>query len=166
MDSENACVFCEMVAGRVECHRIWEDDQHLAFLSSFPNTVGVSVVIPKAHHESYVFQVPEAVVQGLMHAVRSVAQLLDATFEDVGRCAMAFEGFGVNHLHAKVFPLHGTNIGPWRKLSRPQEKFFSEYEGFVSTHDGAPWSPEELDQLAERIRNVAAASGLSAPAPS
>ncbi len=159
MSDESTCVFCDMVAGRVPCHRIWEDEHHLAFLSSFPNTVGVSVVIPKSHHESYVFRVPEEVVTRLMHAVRQVALILDATFEDTGRCAMAFEGFGVNHLHAKVFPLHGTNIGPWRKLSRPQERFFDEYEGFVSTHDGPPWSTEKLEELASQIRSVVAARG-------
>ncbi len=161
MSDETTCVFCEMVAGHVPCHRIWEDEQHLAFLSSFPNTVGVSVVIPKEHHESYVFRVPEEVVARLMLAVRTVALLLDATFEDVGRCAMAFEGFGVNHLHAKVFPLHGTNIGPWRKLSRPQERFFDAYEGFVSTHDGAPWSDEDLENLAREIRGTAASRGMT-----
>lgn len=34
------CIFCEIVAGKAPCHRIWEDEKHLAFLSIFPNTQG------------------------------------------------------------------------------------------------------------------------------
>lgn len=44
-----SCIFCDIVAGKAPCHKIWEDDDHLAFLSIFPNTDGFSVVIPKAH---------------------------------------------------------------------------------------------------------------------
>ena len=41
------CVFCNIVNGVLPCHKIWEDDEHLAFLSIFPNTKGFSVVITK-----------------------------------------------------------------------------------------------------------------------
>ena len=41
------CVFCKIVANESPSHRIWEDDNHLAFLSIYPNTPGVTVVIPK-----------------------------------------------------------------------------------------------------------------------
>ena len=40
------CIFCQIVRGEAPAHRIWEDDQYLAFLSIFPNTEGFSVVIP------------------------------------------------------------------------------------------------------------------------
>ena len=49
------CVFCDIVKGRVPCHKIWENDEHLAFLSIFPNTKGFSVVITKEHFSSYAF---------------------------------------------------------------------------------------------------------------
>lgn len=42
------CLFCGIVAGTTPAHVIWEDNQHLAFLSIFPNTPGTSVVIPKS----------------------------------------------------------------------------------------------------------------------
>ena len=43
------CIFCDLVEGIVPSHQIWEDDDHLAFLSIFPNTKGFSVVITKEH---------------------------------------------------------------------------------------------------------------------
>ncbi|EKE18545.1 MAG: hypothetical protein ACD_9C00301G0007, partial [uncultured bacterium] len=52
------CVFCEIVSGNMPCHKVWEDENFLAFLSIFPNTEGVTVIIPKKHYSSYVFDLP------------------------------------------------------------------------------------------------------------
>lgn len=41
------CIFCQIVEGKAPCHKVWEDEHHLAFLSIFPNTDGFTVVIPK-----------------------------------------------------------------------------------------------------------------------
>lgn len=49
------CIFCKMVNGEEPCHKIWEDEKHLAFLSVYPNTEGFSVVITKQHYPSYAF---------------------------------------------------------------------------------------------------------------
>jgi len=40
------CIFCKMLAGQAPMHLIWEDEAHVAFLSSRPNTPGFSVVVP------------------------------------------------------------------------------------------------------------------------
>ena len=62
---------------------VWEDDAHLAFLSIFPNTPGVTVVIPKKHVSSYVFDVEESVMLNLMKAGKNVSRCLDKAFLDV-----------------------------------------------------------------------------------
>ncbi len=36
--------------------------------------------------------------------------------EDVGRTALVFEGFKVAHVHAKLFPLHGTKMKKWKRI--------------------------------------------------
>ena len=71
------CLFCKIAAGEVRSHKIWEDRAHLAFLSIFPNTEGVSVVIPKAHYPSYAFALPDDALSALMLATKNVATLLD-----------------------------------------------------------------------------------------
>jgi len=142
-----------MVRGDAPCHRIWEDEQHLAFLSIFPNTSGFSVVIPKVHYPSYAFQASDDVLQDLIIAVKTVAHLLDETLEDVGRTGMIFEGFGVDHLHAKLFPMHGTaTMGVWRPLSVRRKKYFERYEGYISSHDYKRADDEALAFLAKKIR--------------
>jgi diadenosine tetraphosphate (Ap4A) HIT family hydrolase len=147
------CIFCKFVRGEAPCHKIWEDEQHLAFLSIFPNTEGLSVVIPKQHYPSYAFHVADNVLQEMIVAVKKVAQLLDEKLEDVGRTGMIFEGLGVDHLHAKLFPMHGTaQMKEWRKLSVSLDKYFDHYEGYISSHDYKRADDQSLAELARSIR--------------
>jgi len=146
------CVFCQIVSGELPCHRIWEDEEHLAFLSTHPNTEGVSVVITKKHYYSYVFDLPEEVIIGLVIAARHVAKLLDTKLEDVGRTGMVFEGFGVDHVHAKLFPMHGTKMATWKQINPIVERYFEKYEGFISSHDYRRADDEQLARIARKIR--------------
>ncbi|NTV40721.1 MAG: HIT family protein [Candidatus Moranbacteria bacterium] len=147
------CIFCKIVDGEIPCHKIWEDEKHLAFLSIFPNTEGFSVVIPKKHYPSYVFDLPQDVRQDLVEAAGKVAKLLDEKFEDVGRTAMIFEGFGVDHIHSKLFPMHGTKKENWEQFKSKVEKYFEKYEGYVSSHDFKRADEAQLAKLAEKLRN-------------
>jgi len=146
------CIFCKIASGESPCFKIWEDENHLAFLSIFPNTEGFSVVIPKKHYPSYVFDLPKDVRADLIEAAGKVAKLLDSKFEDVGRTAMIFEGFGVDHIHAKLFPMHGTKKENWEQANSEVGKYFEKYEGYVSSHDFKRADNEKLTKLAERIR--------------
>ncbi len=103
-----ACIFCDIAAGKSPCHKIWEDENYLAFLSIFPNTDGFTVVIPKAHYPSYAFDLEDDVLTGLVLATKKVAKILEQAFPDVARCGMFFEGYGVDHIHSKLSPMHGT----------------------------------------------------------
>lgn len=147
------CIFCKIVSGDAPSHKVWEDPDHLAFPSIFPNTVGVSVVIPKLHHPSYVFEVPEEVVQKLINASRKVAKILDEKLDDVGRTGLVFEGFGVNHLHAKLFPMHGTKMSDWKPIESKVDKYFNLYEGYISSHNGQRVDDAELAALAAKLRS-------------
>ncbi len=150
----NDCVFCEMVRGEVAHHKIWEDEKHLAFLSIFPNTEGFSVVIPKEHHSSYAFDLPEQVLSELVLAAKKVGKLLDKKLADVGRTAMIFEGFGVDHVHAKLFPMHGTaNMKEWREIKSTSNKYFEKYEGYIASNDCQRADDQELKALAEKIQD-------------
>lgn len=144
------CIFCKIVAGESPAYKIWEDDEHLAFLSIYPNTLGASVVIPKKHFSSYAFAMPDDELAKLTQKSAIVGRLLDKAFNDVGRTAMVFEGFGINHVHAKLFPLHHTS-GEWRPLHTDYNKYFEKYEGYVSSHEYHGPNPD-LEKLTARIR--------------
>jgi len=152
-----SCIFCDIVAGKAPCHKVWEDEKHLAFLSIFPNTRGFTVVIPKEHYSSYAFDQPEEVLSDLVLATRKVALLLDQSFDNVARTGMFFEGYGVDHLHSKLSPMHGTgNNSHFQAVETVSEKFFDQYEGYLSSHDSRRADDEDLASLAAHIRAVAA----------
>jgi len=147
------CIFCKIVHGDAPCHKIWEDEKHLAFLSIFPNTPGFSVVITKDHHPSYAFDLPNRVLTGLVLASKKVAKLIDSKLDDVGRTGMIFEGFGVDHVHTKLFPMHGTgDLKEWKPLKSNVDKYFTKYEGYVSSHDYKRAEDSALAELAKKIR--------------
>lgn len=148
----NTCIFCAIAKGEAPCHKIWEDEKHLAFLSIFPNTEGFSVVVTKEHYPSYAFNLPDDVLCGLVLAAKKVGKLIDAKLDDVGRTGMIFEGFGVDHMHAKLFPMHGTKMKEWRARSSGIDKYFEKYEGYISSHNGKRADDKVLSKTAEKIR--------------
>lgn len=150
------CLFCQIVAGKLPAHKIWEDENHVAFLSIFPNTEGFSVVATKTHRPSYVFANDDEIVKEMILATKKVAKLLDETFADVGRTGVFFEGFGVDHLHSKLFPMHGTRSDDWQRHASKVDKFFDRYEGYLSSHNGERANDKKLAKLAEKIRKAGA----------
>jgi len=131
---------------------VWKSETHLAFLSIFPNTEGVTVVIPKKHYQSYAFDLSDQVLIDLILATKEVAKLLDANLEDVGRSAMVFEGFGVDHVHAKLFPMHGTaDMGKWKPIEKGRGEYYETYPGYITSHDYDKASDEALRTTHKKI---------------
>jgi diadenosine tetraphosphate (Ap4A) HIT family hydrolase len=151
------CIFCKIVKGEVPSHKVWEDANHLAFLTIFPNTPGVTVVITKKHNPSYIFDNDDETISGLTLATKKVAKILDAAFDDVGRSGVVFEGFGVDHLHSKLYPLHGTKIKDWKPIEsgNKMNAFFEEYPGYLSSNDSVRADDTQLSEIADRIRKAA-----------
>ncbi|MDA8370025.1 MAG: HIT family protein [Nocardiopsaceae bacterium] len=155
--TQRNCVFCRIVTGDAPCHPIWEDERHLAFLSIFPNTEGFSVVVTKQHQPSYVADLDTDAYLSLHLAVREAARRLDAAFADVARTGIMYEGYGVDHAHAKLFPMHGTagNAGDaWQAVNSSVDVYFDQYRGYLSSHDHARADDTELAALAKRIREA------------
>lgn len=150
------CIFCDIVAGKSPCHKVWEDAEHLAFLSIYPNTQGFTVVIPKRHHSSYLFAQDDDVVAAICVASKKVALLLDKALDGVARTGMVFEGYEVDHLHSKLIPMHGTgDDAAFQPINGQAGPFISKYPGFLSTHDCERADDAELAKLAAYIRSCA-----------
>ena len=146
------CIFCKIIAGESPCHRIWEDEDHMAFLSIYPNTEAFTVVITKEHYTSYAFDLPDNVLSKLILASKRVGKILDSKLDGVGRTGLILEGFGVDHIHAKLFPMHGTsNMKGWKTLKSNVDKYFDKYEGYISSHDYKREDDEKLALLAAKL---------------
>ena len=134
----------------------WEDEEYMAFIALTPNTEGFSVVIPKKHFSSDVLKMPDRDLNDFVLTARKVAGILENYFDDVGRVGLIMEGTGVDHAHIKLFPMHGTehmNKGKWKQILSDNGYYFEKYEGYISSHSGPIASPEELKNLARRIKD-------------
>jgi histidine triad (HIT) family protein len=94
--------FEDVVAGRVPCHRVWEDEHHLAILSTTPTRPGHTLVFPKRLH-AYVFGMPAAEYEALWRAAREVALLLERALA-CPRVCLAVIGWEVRHVHVHLVP--------------------------------------------------------------
>ena len=145
-------IFDDIVDGEMKSWKIWEDEKFLAFLTPFPNTPGLTVVIPKQNPGDYIFDIDDAVYVEFMQAVRTVAKLLEKAFE-TPRIAVVFEGTGVAHVHAKLYPLHGDLAGRTDVWSENAE-FHEEYLGWLTTVEGPKMDEAKLNEIQTKILTV------------
>jgi len=148
------CPYCEIAKGLQPCHKIWEDDDFLAFLSIFPNTDGFTILITKEHFPAYIFDLPDDFLTKLIIAAKTVAKLLDTKLDDVGRTGLILESTGIDHAHIKLIPMHGTkNINKWKPSPAFLDKYFKKYEGYLSSHESTRKDDKELERIAKKIRS-------------
>ncbi|HYH74805.1 MAG TPA: HIT family protein [Candidatus Saccharimonadales bacterium] len=146
-------IFDEIIEGNIPSWKVWEDEGYLAFLTPFANTPGATVVIPKKNPGDYIFSLDLDDAKGLIEAATTVAKLLEKAF-DVPKVAMVFEGEGVAHVHAKLYPMHNVQSGKHVQSVHHQE-FYTEYPGFISTVEGPRMSDEELSNIQKKIQEAA-----------
>ena len=147
---DNKCLFCSIANGDVPSYKIFEDNKYVAFLDIFPNIRGQTLVVPKEHYDSYIFDLNDLQISDFFIAVKRVAVLLE-TGLGVGRVNMVLEGTGVNHLHAKLYPAIGMKEKGFREVIAKDTIYFEKYSGYVTTLMGPKASEAELLALQREI---------------
>lgn len=142
-------IFDKLINGEWKAWTVWEDDKYMAWLTPYANTPGVTVVVPKENKGDYVFNLDKEAYVGLLDATKKVAKILEKAF-NTPRVAMIFEGTGVAHVHAKLYPLHGKLASETDVWSSHQE-FYPEYVGYLTTVEGPQMSEKELDEMQKKI---------------
>lgn len=143
------CIFCKIVKGEIPSYKVYEDEDFLGFLDIFPNTKGMTLIIPKNHYDSYTFEMPDDVYSKFLLTAKKFGKILD---EKLGtqRTALVMEGMGVNHAHIKLYPLHG--LGKDFKPIIPEgEHFYEKYQGYLSTLLGPKAKDEDLLKIQKLI---------------
>lgn len=99
MDKEN-CVFCKIVAGEIPAHKVYENDNFVAFLDINPRAPGHVQVIPKTHHR-WVWDVPN--VGEYFEIARTIAKAEQKAF-GVDMVLSRITGEDVPHAHIWIYP--------------------------------------------------------------
>ena len=95
-------IFSKIVQGDIPCHKVWEDEEHLAFLDIQPLAKGHTLVIPKRESDR-VFDLSSARAEALWSAAHQVAQKLKHKVE-CERVAVLVLGYEVPHVHIHLIP--------------------------------------------------------------
>lgn len=155
---EGECIFCKIIQGELKTPGIfWENEKYMAFLSTFPNTEGNTVVVPKEHYGSDVLAMPDGELKEFILAAKEVSKILLKRFKDVGRVGLIIEGTGIDHAHIKLYPMHKTSHmkeGKWKQYLSNKEDFFEEYKGYLSSNDGPKAEESKIKKLAEELKKL------------
>jgi histidine triad (HIT) family protein len=119
------CVFCDIVAGEVPAHVVFEDEVSLAFLDLRPLFEGHTLLVPRLHVETLA-DLPDE----LLAPYFSAARLLSRAMEEVVGAQGSFVAMNnkisqsVPHLHAHVVPRRRKD--GLRGFFWPRSKYASE----------------------------------------
>lgn len=108
------CIFCKIAKGIIQSHKIYEDDDVLAFLDISQTTKGHTLVISKEHYDNFL-----CVPQEVMHKVMDVAQrigqadimMLGAKGVNILTNVNKEAGQSVFHFHVHVIPRYDIKEG-------------------------------------------------------
>ncbi|KAL8291008.1 hypothetical protein RB600_006476 [Gaeumannomyces tritici] len=151
-------LFARIIRGEVPERRVWEDDHHVAFLTVFANTPGVTVLAPRKHLPGDIFSIDTPAFSELMRAAHRVAGILKEAF-GTSRCGMIFEGFGIDYAHVKLIPIHVADAaggdpgtaGPTVTVA----PFLETYQGYVTSLNGPLLEDSEsLARTTLDVRNM------------
>jgi histidine triad (HIT) family protein len=128
-------VFAKVLRGEIPCHKIYEDEDTLAFLDIMPRTEGHALVITKKKARDLFDVSPQALAK-LMAVVQKLAPVVQEAMGAEGVLIQQFNGAAagqtVFHLHVHIIP---------RKAGEP-----------LKPHAGKMADQATLAATAERIR--------------
>ena len=109
-------IFTKIIKGEIPCHKVYEDDETLAFMDIMPQSQGHTLVIPKTGSRNLLDADP-AVLADLIQKTRTVAAaVMKATGADGFRIMQFNEapaGQTVFHLHFHIIPIYeGVPLKP------------------------------------------------------
>lgn len=99
-------VFTKIVKGQIPCHKVYEDDQTLAFLSIEPVQAGHTLVVPKLQVE-FLWDLPDEQYEAVLQTAKKVALRLRQV---TGRpyVGARVEGVDVPHAHIHLIPFSSS----------------------------------------------------------
>ena len=128
-------IFTKIIKGEIPCHKVYEDDETLAFMDIMPQSQGHTLVIPKTGSRNLLDADP-AVLADLIQKTRTVAAaVMKATGADGFRIMQFNEapaGQTVFHLHFHIIPIYeGVRSSPMRVRQQTTQRWGRWQPGFA-----------------------------------
>lgn len=119
-------VFAKVLRGEIPCHKIYEDEDTLAFLDIMPRTEGHALVVTKEKARD-LFDVSPKALAKLMAVVQKLAPKIKDAVGAEGVLIQQFNGAAagqtVFHLHVHIIPRkEGETLKPPASILEDQAK--------------------------------------------
>lgn len=100
--SEESCVFCKIIKGKLSSYKIIEDESVLGFLDSNPSAEGHCIIIPKKHIRRW-HDLNDDETAIVFNSAKIVAKRIMEVFKPDFVCVF-IRGGRVKHVHVVLFP--------------------------------------------------------------
>lgn len=144
-DSRDACIFCDIVAGKAPSHKIYEDELSMAILDINPFSRGHCLVIPK-RHVSWWHEMSDEENASLFNVAKTVSEKIMATLEPDFVCMYA-RGRRIPHTHIFLVPTYKGDL---------LDRFFNALELFQESPPklAALRDVKAMEETAETLRKA------------
>lgn len=123
MAGHDDCIFCKLVAGEIPSHRVFEDDDAVAFMDISPLNPGHLLVVPRAHH-AQIFDIEPALYGRLATVAAHLAGALRSALAPDGLNVLQLNGEAANqvvpHVHFHLVPRwdgDGLEVSRWNPVA-------------------------------------------------
>ena len=132
------CIFCDIINGKLPCHLIHKDDNHIVILDRYPIDIGHSLIITKKPYEKLTDMSVEEIMDLFSKIPKIISAIIKATKADGfsiaqnnGKAAKQI----IPHVHVHIIPRYNTTETLWtqRKLMKDIElnKLVQKIRSFV-----------------------------------
>jgi len=109
-------IFARIIRGDAPCYKLYEDDDVLAFLDLYPQSVGHTLVIPKRSAAVNLLDVDTPALCQVMTVVQRLTRVIVDELQPEGVQVAQFNGAAagqtVFHIHVHIVPRYaGTGMG-------------------------------------------------------
>ena len=120
------CIFCDIINGKLPCHLIHKDDNHIVILDRYPIDIGHSLIITKKPYEKLTDMNIEEIMDLFSKIPKIIGAIIKATKADGfsiaqnnGKAAKQI----IPHVHVHIIPRYNTTGTLWtqRKLEEDSE---------------------------------------------
>ena len=97
-------IFTKIIKGEINCFKVLENEDFIAFLDVNPVNKGHTLVVPKLQID-YVYDLPEDIFSKLFIFSKKVSQMLKNSFS-CNRIGISVVGLEVPHAHIHLIPIN------------------------------------------------------------
>lgn len=95
-------VFTKIIKGKLPCHKIYEDERSIAFLTIEPLATGHTLVVPKIQIDDFE-KLPDEDYEAVFNAVKEISTRIKEVL-GVRKVIVNILGFEVPHAHIHLIP--------------------------------------------------------------